>query len=222
MGSTNIVSTSAIVLAMACTALVSPAAMNQPNAFDHEAKKGPENPLETTVQLLEFLRRLKLAFDADAMENPLDFERLSGVHVLEWADPAPDAPKVALRLRTGFSAIDSLLPSEPQADKFHLSYALRTELTSPPKGFTFGVLKVSAISCLTRPDIESVFGRQPLSIQPQPVSPHGGVLPGPQWQVITRLLHPGSGAEMILGYDYEGALRPEATCIATIAIRSRH
>lgn len=173
-------------------------------------QRGSMNQART--ELLEFLRRLKVAFDAGVGHDPKELQRIAGLRVLDWDESDPELPKIAETVELDLAALDRQITKNP--DRPGLHYVLRWQ---GPGTFLLSLRHISQISCVPANEAQAIFGPMELKKLPRGLPTDGGEFSGKRWQVYSVNNGPG-GALLTLSYDYTDERDPSPTCLATVAI----
>ena len=102
-------------------------------------------------QLLQFLQRMKLALDQNAISDPSKLQRTLGFEVLEWYETGQLPFRDALRWRFDARALDE---SPSMRASQVTSYRL---YTSPPTGASLFVGGFQDVACIDPKDVTQIF-----------------------------------------------------------------
>ena len=169
---------------------------------------------QAKAELLEFLRRLNVVFNAGVGHDPKAVQRLAGLRVVDWDESDPGSSKMAEKTELDLAELDRHLTSDPGRPGLHYVLGWRG-----PGSFLLNLRQVSQISCVTVNEVEAIFGAMEVKRVPRGLPPHGGAFTGPRWQVYS-VRNGSGGAALTLSYDYTDEQDPAPTCLASAAIAS--
>jgi hypothetical protein len=171
--------------------------------------------MQKKEQLIEFLKRLKVALDMNILDDPKKFQEITGFEVLKWTEPNELLKSYAEDWRFNVPAMDSEIELTKNKIKFHRT-GYWPKYPNDLAG-SFGVDALHLVACIEPSEIVKIFGSVDIAYARQPKPFHTPYV-APFWTAQARLFDSDKGIYLALNYQYVDEQKPYATCLQSIGL----
>jgi hypothetical protein len=172
--------------------------------------------MQKKEQLIEFLKRLKVALDMNILDDPKKFQEITGFEVLKWTEPNEVDPTNAEDWRFNVPAMDSEIElTKNRKTSFGVTY-YPTHQNSVKGSFVVDALQL--VECLNAIEVSTIYGEIRLALDRKP-KPFHVIQPPPFWDAKAYIYNSSSDSLLIFNFYYEDEQNPKVTCLKSIGIR---